>query len=151
MQTREIKALAPEDVDRLRNAEGMGLALAAELNHYPGPKHVLELAERLHLSGSQTAQIRQIERQMRTAALRLGEEIITQERLLDRAFATRRIDDGELRRRTVEIGRLTGELRYTHLRAHLAVAAVLTRDQIRRYDELRGYAEAESPRGRRRS
>ena len=31
----------------------MGYARAAELNHYPGPMHVLELAESLELSADQ--------------------------------------------------------------------------------------------------
>ena len=33
----------------------MGLALAAELNGYPGPSHVLELADKLELSAEQRA------------------------------------------------------------------------------------------------
>jgi hypothetical protein len=43
-QTRAIKALSPEDLAGLLNGEGMGMAKAAELNGYPGPVHVLELA-----------------------------------------------------------------------------------------------------------
>lgn len=150
-QSREIKALSPEDVERYRNSEGMGLALAGELNRYPGPKHVLELADQLHLSSRQTAQITRISNTMRSAARRIGDGIINEERTLDRAFATRRIDEAELRRRTAEIARLQGDLRFTHLKAHLDVAALLTADQISRYDELRGYAAAAAePPGRRR-
>jgi hypothetical protein len=44
-QERPIKALAPEEVAGLLGGEGMGYALAAELNHYPGPRHVLDLAD----------------------------------------------------------------------------------------------------------
>src|SRR5262249_20157560 len=40
-QTRAIKALSEEDIAPLLNGEGMGMAKAAELNGYPGPKHVL--------------------------------------------------------------------------------------------------------------
>ena len=36
----------------LRAGRGMGLALAAELNGYPGPAHVLELADKLDLARS---------------------------------------------------------------------------------------------------
>ena len=43
-QTRAIKALSPEDLAGLLNGEGRGMAKAAELNGYPGPVHVLELA-----------------------------------------------------------------------------------------------------------
>ena len=39
-QARSIKALDDAEIDTLLNGRGMGLARAAELNHYPGPKHV---------------------------------------------------------------------------------------------------------------
>jgi hypothetical protein len=47
MQTRSIKALSEQQVADLTAGRGMGLALAAELNGYPGPFHVLELADKL--------------------------------------------------------------------------------------------------------
>jgi hypothetical protein len=37
MQSRPIKALSDQTVADLRAGRGMGLALAAELNGYPGP------------------------------------------------------------------------------------------------------------------
>ena len=40
MQTRPIKALSEQQVADLGAGRGMGLALAAELNGYPGPSHV---------------------------------------------------------------------------------------------------------------
>jgi hypothetical protein len=43
--TRDIKALSAQEAADLRAGRGMGLALATELNGYPGPLHVLELAE----------------------------------------------------------------------------------------------------------
>jgi hypothetical protein len=46
-ERREIKALSNEEIDRYLSGDGMGLAKAAELNHYPGPRHVLELADQL--------------------------------------------------------------------------------------------------------
>jgi hypothetical protein len=39
-----------------------------------------------------------------------------------------------------KLAALNGELRYVHLRTHLAQAALLTPEQIRHYDALRGYA-----------
>ena len=50
MQTRSIKALSDQQIADLRAGRGMGLALAAELNGYPGPSHVLELADKLDIS-----------------------------------------------------------------------------------------------------
>lgn len=43
----EIKALPSEQINAYLTGEGMGLAKVTELNHYPGPKHVLDLAEQL--------------------------------------------------------------------------------------------------------
>ena len=45
MQSRDIKALSASDIEGLRAGRGMSLALAAELNGYPGPLHVLELGD----------------------------------------------------------------------------------------------------------
>lgn len=53
LETRQIKALSGEPVAELRAGEGMGLALAAELNGYPGPRHVLDLANQLGLTDEQ--------------------------------------------------------------------------------------------------
>jgi hypothetical protein len=47
MQARSVKALSEQQVADLQAGRGMGLALAAELNGYPGPIHVLELGEPL--------------------------------------------------------------------------------------------------------
>ena len=60
MQTRPIKALSTQQVDDLRAGRGMGLALAAELNGYPGPSHVLELSEKLALSPAQKERIQKL-------------------------------------------------------------------------------------------
>jgi hypothetical protein len=55
MQGRSIKALSDQQIADLNTGRGMGLALAAELNGYPGPSHVLELADKLELSAEQRA------------------------------------------------------------------------------------------------
>ena len=51
------QALSPEDIQGLLEGRGMGLAKAAELNSYPGPKHVLEMADALELTPEQRAEI----------------------------------------------------------------------------------------------
>ena len=55
MQARPIEALSAEQIADLRTGRGMSLALAAELNGCPGPRHVLELAEQLGLTDRLTA------------------------------------------------------------------------------------------------
>lgn len=145
LESRDIKSLSQEQIQQLRNGDGMTLALAAELNHYPGPRHVMELAGELALSLRQQDQVRGIEQSMREKAVALGTTIIEKERQLDRAFAKRRITEDELRDLTREIARLEAELRYAHLSAHLDVRRMLTDAQVAKYDELRGYRKAPSP------
>lgn len=140
LERREIKALSTEQIADLRAGRGMGLALAAELNGYPGPLHVLELAEKLHLSPAQRATMQALFDAMRTEAIALGETVIALERKLDAAFATRSISAGSLAAMTSDIARSQGELRAAHLKYHLAALDVLQPEQVRRYAELRGYS-----------
>ncbi|HYG88657.1 MAG TPA: hypothetical protein VD978_20620 [Azospirillum sp.] len=138
-QNREIKALAPDDVDGLLQGKGMGLAKAAELNGYPGPLHALELAADLGLSAQQAADLKDIQARMAEAAKKIGAAIVERERDLDRLFAEHRIDPASLTQATAGIGALQGQLRAVHLMAHLETRTVLSDEQVRRYDALRGY------------
>ena len=59
-QSREIKALSGAEQSDLLAGKGMGLAKAAELNGYPGPAHVLELAGELELSAEQRERTQEV-------------------------------------------------------------------------------------------
>ena len=137
---RAIKALPAEQVDDLRNGRGMGLALAAELNGYPGPRHVLELADALELSAEQQAEAQRLFDAMQAEAIVLGEQVIAAEAALDRLFATGTASDAAIMAAAVEVGRAQGVLRGHHLRYHLAMRAALSPHQVMRYQQLRGYA-----------
>ena len=113
-------------------------ALSAE-HGYPGPKHVLELRQELGLSLDQLQEIQRAFEAMRGEAMRLGGEIVERERQLDAAFASEAIDAASLTRMTEEIGRLNGQLRSVHLRAHLDTARILSPHQRMLYVQLRGY------------
>lgn len=141
-EKREIKALSQEDIEGYLTGQGMGFAKAAELNHYPGPKHVLELARELSLEKEQIDQTKEAYNRMHKDAVSLGRKIVEKEGFLDHLFASRKIDKEKLRTMTLEIGTLQGELRAVHLRAHLEMRRILTPHQIQRYDELRGYQGA---------
>ena len=134
-----ISSLSQQEHDDLLAGAGMGFARLAELNRYPGPKHVLELAVELELSATQRSRVEAIRLAMLDEARRLGEEIVARERHLDMRFANRHIDDAKLRAATAEIAKLYGELRFAHLRAHLETRTLLTAAQIEGYDRLRGY------------
>ncbi len=138
-QSRDIKALSEEDARKLREGAGMGLALAAELNGHPGPKHVIELATELELSAAQRAAVQKIYDGMNAEAVKLGEAILAEERKLDRAFATASIDAASLASLTEKIAALQARLRYTHLAAHIETRALLSKHQNAMYAKLRGY------------
>ena len=130
-------ALTAEAVKQLLAGEGMGLARPAELNDYPGPKHVLELKTALGITAEQERQVEAIRQQMLSRATVLGREIVHAERALDEAFKARTITESELAERVGAIARLQGELRVAHLRAHLATRPLLSPDQVRKYYEHR--------------
>jgi hypothetical protein len=138
-QARSIKALSDEDIAGLLKGEGVGMAKAAELNGYPGPKHVLTLAQELKLTEAQRQQVQDIFDRMSAAARPLGAELIGHELLLDRLFAEAEITPDRLAVETTAIGTLEGALRSVHLAAHLQTRALLNADQIARYKQLRGY------------
>ena len=141
LEKREIRALSEKEIEDLLAGRGMGYALAAELNHYPGPLHALELAEELGLSAEQLEATRRIRREMLAEARPLGRQLVSLEAELDRAFRSAAIDRAKLHRLTQAIGRVEARLRATHLEAHLKLRRVFTKEQIARYDELRGYAK----------
>src|SRR3954470_19967894 len=90
LQQRPVKALSDTQVADLRAGRGMGLALAGELNGYPGPSHVIELADQLALSGEQRQRMRELFDAMKAEAIPVGETLIEQERQLDREFSEQR-------------------------------------------------------------
>jgi hypothetical protein len=144
MQTRPIKALSEQQVADLKAGRGMGLALPAELNGYPGPSHVLELSDKLELSAEQKKRIQQLFESMRTEAVPLGEKLLAEEAALDNAFATRSVTFETLKDTTDQIGMTQAALRNTHLKYHLLTVLILSTDQMQRYSTLRGYG-SEAP------
>jgi hypothetical protein len=139
MQNRPIKALSEQQVADLKAGRGMGLALAAELNGYPGPVHVLELADKLALSAEQKSRVQQLFNSMKAEALPLGAQLLEQEAVLDQQFANRSVTPQSLKDATEKIGATQAELRNTHLKYHLQTLQILSPDQVRRYSMLRGY------------
>jgi hypothetical protein len=146
MQTRSIKALSTQQIDDLRTGRGMGLALAAELNGYPGPAHVLELSERLALSPTQNERIQKLFVFMKAESTPIGARLIEQEGALDQQFASRSITPDALKDATVKIGITQAELRNAHLKYHLETAQILSSDQMKQYADLRGYT-SDAPAG----
>jgi len=142
MAARAIKALSDEQVAQLRDGRGMGLSLPAELNSYPGPMHALEMAASLNLTPDQHTRLLSVQEDMRVRAIALGHRIIAGEAELDRAFASGTADRTAVIRQLAVIGQLNGELRAVHILAHMETRALLTEEQVARYDIGRGYRPA---------
>ena len=139
MQARSVKALSDQQIADLGAGRGMGLALAAELNGYPGPSHVLELADKLELSADQRASVQRLFDSMKAEAMPVGSKLIAQEADLDKQFADRTVTPESLKTTTAAIAATQGALRETHLKYHLSTGSILTASQLTKYAELRGY------------
>ena len=111
LQGREIKALSPDDTAKLLQGQGMSLALAAELNGYPGPSHVLELAQPLQLSEAQRAQTQALMDAHKAEARELGRQLVEAERALDALFARGQASAADVAQHTRRIGELQGTTR----------------------------------------
>ena len=139
-ESREIKALSPQEQRAWLEGQGAGLAKAAELNSHPGPMHVLEHAAELSLSARQKRDSRELMDRHKAEVRALGAELVAAERQLDDLFRTRRATIAAVNDLTRQIGSLQGRIRASHLIAHLEQTNALRQDQVAAYDRLRGYA-----------
>jgi Spy/CpxP family protein refolding chaperone len=140
-----VRGLSEQEVDDLLNGRGAGYARMAELNSYPGPAHILEMKKQLNLSAEQTQKIEAAFESMNAEAKRIGKNIVKSEQELSTSFASGTITPGKLQTQTELLAALYGELRATHLKAHLEVTPLLSPRQITAYNTLRGYLRSEVP------
>jgi Spy/CpxP family protein refolding chaperone len=119
---------------------GMGYARPAELNHFPGPMHVLELADQLKLTGEQRVATRKLMDAHKAEARGIGAELVAAERELEQLFRGGKMDEAVLARAARTTAALEGEYRLSHLETHRRMRELLSLEQVKRYDELRGYA-----------
>lgn len=137
--TATAHALSPEEIEQYRAGAGMGYAKAAELNHFPGPMHVLELAGPLGLSAEQRTATERLMQAHKAEARALGAKLVAAEHALEQLFRSGQVRDGELAQAVAQAARLQGEYRLSHLETHRRMRALLTEQQVKRYDALRGY------------
>jgi len=136
---RQIKSLSASDINSLSNGKGWGLAKSAELNGIPGPSHLLELQDEIPLRPKQIKEINVLYTNMKNLAIPAGLTLIELERDLEIAFQTQNIDEQSLLSKLSNISDITRDLRYIHLSTHLATPSILDKEQIIRYNSLRGY------------
>jgi Spy/CpxP family protein refolding chaperone len=135
-----IRGLSTQEVNDLLNGRGAGYARMAELNGYPGPRHILDLDRELKLSSNQILQIESVFERMQANAKEVGQQIIRREKQLSAAFASGKINETEMQTNIEELGKLYSQFRAIHLMAHLQIKPLLKLEQIDRYNKLRGYS-----------
>ena len=97
------------------------------------------MKDMLNLSTDQAAAVSTIKEAMKSEAVRLGTQLVDLEQELDAAFRSGNITPGLLSDLTAQISTVDGQLRNTHLQAHLQMVEILSSEQVAQYDELRGY------------
>jgi Spy/CpxP family protein refolding chaperone len=145
--TRIPSGLSADDVAGLLSGAGLGMARPAELHGYPGPLHVIELAEPLQLTDAQRATAERLRSEMLAAAVPLGRQLVDAERSLDAVFLSGAATAADVERAVAQAAAVHARLRATHLRAHLAMREALTEDQLRAYARLRGHDDVHAGRG----
>lgn len=138
-QQREIKALSSEDVAGYLAGAGMGYAKAAELNGYPGPMHVLELADKLDLTVEQRAAVGSLMDAHKNDARAIGAKLVQSERDLETLFRQGGVEQERLAASVEQAAKLQGQYRLSHLETHRRALALLTPQQVAAYVQLRGY------------
>lgn len=135
-----LRALSPERVEALRLGRGAGYALAAELNGYPGPRHVLDLAAGLDLSAAQKAAAQRLFDAMKAEAVEHGGTLLAREQAIEDVFRSGSVSEDALFEATAGAAAAEARLRATHLKYHVRMAELMTAHQRRLYEKLRGYA-----------
>lgn len=142
-ELRDVKSLSDSDIQSLLNGTGEafgGIAKLAELNGYPGPRHVLDIkSDFFMLTDNQKVEIEMIYESMSRKAKAIGAKIIAIERDMDKAFANKTITEQGLKLLIDNSADLYGQIRFVHLSAHIDTVRVLTEEQVEMYNKIRGY------------
>ena len=146
-QTRDITTLSADDQSALRQGQGWGLARPAELNGVPGPLHLLELADAIKLSDAQRQAIQALYDSMKQQAIKLGEQYMDAERALDAYFKSGSLSDARLEQLVRDSADALAKLRFLHLSFHHKTLEIVTPEQVRQYNVLRGYVPASTRQG----
>jgi hypothetical protein len=133
-----IPALSEAQTAGYLDGKAMWHASVAELNHYPSPRRVFELAEALELTEGQRRATTKLDEETRQEAIRLGRELVALEQKLNRIFVWNQATADNIAIIVIDIGTLQTQLRLTHLVASIRQKSLLTEEQVRRYDELQG-------------
>ncbi|MBI2956653.1 MAG: Spy/CpxP family protein refolding chaperone [Acidobacteria bacterium] len=130
-------ACVQEEQQALERGEGFGLAMVADRNGYPGPKHILELRQELALTAAQEAEVQRLYERTQAEAIEVGQKLLKKEAEIERLFTAGNVDPIRLQRLVEDSAHLRADLRWVHLAAHLEAHGLLTAEQHARYQKLR--------------
>jgi predicted ATPase len=99
------------------------------------------MKDEIPLDEAQVSAITEIFERMKAKAIQRGERLMALERELESHFRNGTITDAVLRSSLDAIAETRMELRYVHLATHLKTPEILSQDQIKKYNELRGYSD----------
>lgn len=116
---------------------GFGLAFAADQHGYPGPMHVLELKDRLRLTGAQERAMHRLMDAMFAQSQPAAARLLATEQRLRALFAGDAADEAAVRAAVTEVERTRTEVRLIHLLAHLKTRDILSIEQRRLYHAAR--------------
>ena len=119
--------------EALENGQGLGMALVADRNGFPGPRHILDMKEQLQLNSDQERKAQDLFDRMHTRAVVLGKEVLAKEAALERLFSADEPDEAGVRRLLAE----SAALRWVHLSAHLEARGMVTPEQLHLYHTAR--------------
>ena len=137
---RSLKSLSDKEINGFLNGKGMGFAKPAELNNYPGPKHVLDLSNKLNLDNSQIEKTKYIFKNMQVKSIEYGKLLINNEMEIENLFNSGAANPEALNNLLIKSATLNSKIRYAHLAAHIQQRNLLSKHQIYLYNELRGYS-----------
>lgn len=116
---------------------GFGMAFAADRNGYPGPTHVVELAERLGLMPAQRARVEALREAMLAESRLASAALLAAEARLGALFESKEAGEEAIGARVAEVERLRARARLIHLRYHLKTRDLLTEPQRALYHAAR--------------
>jgi Spy/CpxP family protein refolding chaperone len=105
---------------------------------------VLDLQSELGLDQAAIDGAQRLFREMQSEAQPLGAQVVALEKSLGHTFASQTADESALATQLDALAELMGQLRAVHLRAHIRMKALLSPQQVARYQELRGYPASSS-------
>ena len=100
----------------LLEGKGMGLATPAENHGYPGPRHVLDAANQLHLTPDQKAKTEALVAEMKAEAIPQAKLLLADEAALDDLFINHQATLANITAASDKAAQAESALRVIHLK-----------------------------------